>query len=393
LKPQQRTHCLRSVIDQSRGDLADIVVISLEHAVAAPYASRMLADAGARVIKLERKEGDFARAYDACVNGMSSYFVWLNRGKESVFFNLKDAADVAFLNRLLARADVFIQNLGPDVTKRAGIGSAALRERYPRLVTCDISGYGDFGSYREMKGYDLLVQGESGLAFLSGTPDAPGRVGVSVCDIACGMSAFQAILQALYARTRTGLGRGIEASLYHSVADWMNVPYLQQRYGGLTPLRLGLHHPTIAPYGAYTCADGTSLLLAVQNEREWLRFCSTVLDDVPLSEDERFRTNVNRVKHREALDARIVACLCVLTRAEAIARCRKAEIAFGRISDVLDLAAHPQNRYAGVHTSDGDVEVLIRLDGDPHDWRSNKVPDLGEHDTSVRAEFSDAGKL
>jgi crotonobetainyl-CoA:carnitine CoA-transferase CaiB-like acyl-CoA transferase len=367
-------------------------VISLEHAVAAPYASRMLADAGARVIKLERTEGDFARGYDACVNGMSSYFVWLNHGKESVFFNLKDADDVAFLHRLLARADVFLQNLGPDVTKRAGIGSAVLRERYPRLITCDISGYGDFGPYREMKGYDLLVQGESGLAFLSGTPDAPGRVGVSVCDIACGMSAFQLILQALYARTRTGLGRGVEASLYHSVADWMNVPYLQQRYGGLTPLRLGLHHPTIAPYGAYACIDGTSLLFAVQNEREWLPFCNIVLDDPPLGEDERFRTNVRRVEHREALDARINARLRELTRDEALARCREAGIAFGRISDVHDLVSHPQNRYAGVNTSHGDIEVLTRLDGDPHERRGSKVPDLGEHDPSVRAEFSETGK-
>jgi itaconate CoA-transferase len=375
------------------GDLAGLVVVSLEQAVAAPYCTRRLADAGARVIKLERREGDFARGYDAAVGGLASYFVWLNHGKESMFFDLKDPAEIALLHRILATADVFVQNLVPGAAERAGIGSAALRERYPRLITCDITGYGTDGPYRDMKAYDLLIQAETGLAFVTGSKDEPGRVGVSVCDIACGMSAFEGVMQALYVRERTGRGRGIEASLFHSLADWMNVPYLQYRYGGITPSRPGLHHPTIAPYGAYTCGDGLGILFSIQNEREWERFCATVLAQPELARDARFVSNVARVEHRPALDAEINAAFGRLTRDEVTERLQRAEIAYGKLSTLEDLVHHPQTRTIRVGTPSGDVEVLAPPGaGTGIRATFGRVPSLGEHDTAIRAEFTAAAR-
>lgn len=371
------------------GDLAGLVVVSLEQAVAAPYCSRRLADAGARVIKLERRDGDFARGYDAAVGGLASYFVWLNHGKESMFFDLKGADDVALLHRMLATADVFIQNLVPGATERSGIGSATLRERYPRLITCDITGYGTSGPYRDMKAYDLLIQAETGLAFVTGSKEEPGRVGVSVCDIACGMSAFEGIMQALYVRERTGRGRGLEASLFHSTGDWMNVPYLQYRYGGITPSRPGLHHPTIAPYGAYACGDGLGILFSIQNEREWERFCATVLAQPDLARDARFASNVARVEHRPALDAEIGAVFGRLTRDEVTARLQGADIAYGRLSTLDDLVHHPQARTIRVGTPSGEVEVLAPP-GAGTGTRAvfGSVPELGQHDAAIRAEFA-----
>ena len=237
-------------------DLEGITVVALEQAVAAPYASSRLADAGARVIKIERAEGDFARRYDSLVNGDSAYFVWLNRGKESVCLDLKDEADKAILAAMIAKADVFIQNLAPGAVERMGFGLENRLEAHPSLICCSITGYGIDGPYSQQKAYDLLVQAESGLCAVNGTEHGAARVGVSVCDIAAGMQSFQGIMQALYARTRTGKGRIIDVSLYHALADWMNVPYLQTRYGGKPPARVGLRHPTIAPYGAYSCGDG-----------------------------------------------------------------------------------------------------------------------------------------
>ena len=369
-------------------DLEGLVVVSIEQAVAAPYCTRRLADAGARVIKLERREGDFARGYDAAVHGMSSYFVWLNHGKESIFFDLKAPADIALLHRMLERADVFVQNLAPGATERAGIGSAALRERYPRLITCDITGYGSDGPYRDMKAYDLLIQAETALALVTGSPQEPGRVGVSVCDIACGMSAYENVLRALFARERTGRGRGVEASLFHSLADWMNVPYLQYRYGGFTPVRPGLHHPTIAPYGIYTCGDGLGILFSIQNEREWVRFCAVVLDRPDLAPDPRFDSIVNRVKNRPALDAAITAAFAGLTRDEVIERLRTAEVAYGRLSTMDDLVHHPQNRFISVGTPGGDVELLAPPGLGPGTRTAfGRVPQTGEHDTMIRTEF------
>jgi len=374
-----------------RGDLDGLFVVSLEQAVAAPYCTRRLADAGARVVKLERREGDFARGYDAAVGGLASYFVWLNHGKESMFFDLKAPGDIALLHRMLERADVFVQNLVPGAAERAGIGSVALRERYPRLITVDITGYGSDGPYRDMKAYDLLIQAETGLAFITGSKDEPGRIGVSMCDIACGMSAFEGVLQALYVRERTGRGRGVEASLFHSVADWMNVPYLQYVYGGIPASRPGLHHPTIAPYGAYACGDGLTILFSIQNEREWERFCATVLAQPELARDPRFGSIVDRVRNRPALDAAIDAVFRTLTRDAVVARLQAADIAYGRLSTLDDLANHPQKRTIRVGTPNGEVELLAPPGaGTGTRATYGSVPALGQHDAALRAEFTDS---
>jgi CoA-transferase family III len=242
------------------GALQGVLVIALEHAVAAPFCSSRLADAGARVIKVERAEGDFARGYDHVVHGESAYFVWLNRGKESIVLDIKDPRDVSLLQRMAARADVFIQNLAAGAAERAGFGAAELRRKHPRLITCDISGYGDVGPYRDMKAYDLLIQCESGLASITGVPERPGRVGVSVADIACGMYAHAGILEALYHRERSGEGSAIAVSLFDCLADWMTVPLLHYEYGGKAPERVGLKHPSIAPYGAFATADGKQVV-------------------------------------------------------------------------------------------------------------------------------------
>ena len=303
------------------GALDGLLVVSLEQAVAAPYASSRLADAGARVIKIERAEGDFARRYDNYARGQSAYFVWLNRGKESLKLDIKDPDDAALLHRVLDRADVFIQNLAPGAASRAGFGSTELRTRRPELITCDISGYGEDGPYRDMKAYDLLVQAETALASVTGTPDAPGRVGVSVCDIACGMASHAAILEALIARGLTGKGRSLACSLFDGMADWMNVPFLQYAYGNGIPPRLGLNHPSIAPYGAYACGGngsdgGSEVVIAIQNQREWARLCAHVLEDAGMADDPLFHDNLARVANRPALDERILAVFGKLTRDE-----------------------------------------------------------------------------
>jgi len=369
-------------------DLDGITVVALEQAVAAPYASGRLADAGARVIKVERAEGDFARGYDRLVKGESAYFVWLNRGKESVRLDVKAPQDHAILDRMIARADVFIQNLAPGAAARLGFGADALRARFPRLIHCSISGYGEDGPYRDQKAYDLLIQAESGLCAINGTEDGAARVGVSVCDIAAGMTAFQAILQGLFARERTGQGRAIDVSLFHAMADWMNVPYLQARYGGAPPARLGLRHPSIAPYGAYACADGKAVLISVQNEREWARLCREVLDNAALATDSRFADNSLRVANRPALEAVVAPVFAGADREAMIARLTAAGIAFGRLSDLDDLLAHPQNRLITVATSAGEVEMLAPgavVRGAPA--RFGPVPALGAQDASLRAEF------
>lgn len=279
--------------------LAGVLVVALEQAVAAPYCSSRLADAGARVIKIERPEGDFARGYDGAVHGESSYFVWINRGKESIALDLKRDEDRALLERLIARADVFIQNLAPGATDRMGLGSAALRARHPRLITCDLSGYGDRGRLYKMKAYDLLVQAESGLVAVSGAPGDWGRIGVSLCDINAGLNALVGIQQALLARARTGKGSAVKVSLFDSAAELMAVPYLQARYGGNAPQRVGLKHPSIAPYGGFTCADGRDIVISIQNEREWADFCRAVLHDPALATDARCRSNESRVQNRD----------------------------------------------------------------------------------------------
>ena len=370
-------------------DLDGLLVISLEQAVAAPYAASRLADAGARVIKVERPEGDFARGYDADANGHSSYFVWLNRGKESVALDLKQPADLQIFKQMLSKADVFIQNLMPGALDRLGVSMADLRQADPRLITCDISGYGASGPFAQMKAYDFLVQAEVGLAQITGAPEEPGRVGVSICDIAAGMTAHAAILQALVARAKTGEGRAIEVSLFHALADWMNVPYLQHHYGGREIRRPGLHHPTIAPYGAYRCGDDRMLLISIQNEREWLRLCSDVLDQPDLPQNPKFDSNVHRVENRASLDAIMNGVFSQYSIDEIAEKLQAAQIAFGRLNDMDVFTQHPQNRFVSVRTSAGDVQLLSPgaiVNGILP--RLGDVPDLGQHSAAIRAEFS-----
>ena len=373
---------------QSR-DLDGLLVVSLEQAVAAPYAASRLADAGARVIKVERPEGDFARGYDADARGHSSYFVWLNRGKESIALDLKNPDEMKIFKQMLAKADVFIQNLMPGALERLGVSMANLRTENPALITCDISGYGASGPFAQMKAYDFLVQAEVGLAQITGAPEEPGRVGVSICDIAAGMTAHAAILQALVARGRTGQGRSIEVSLFHALADWMNVPYLQHQYGGRKIRRPGLHHPTIAPYGAYVCGDNRMLLISIQNEREWLRLCVEVLDQPDMPQNPNFDSNVKRVQNRVELDAIINDVFAQHSIDIIVKKLQAAQIAFGRLNDMDEFTKHPQNRFIAVRTSAGDVQLLSPgaiVNGVMP--RLGAVPDLGQHSDAIRKEFS-----
>jgi itaconate CoA-transferase len=369
--------------------LDGILVIALEQAVAAPFCSSRLADAGARVIKIERPEGDFARGYDHVAKGESAYFVWTNRGKESLVLDIKQPDDAALLARLLAKADVFLQNLAPGAAERAGFGTDELRRRHPRLITCDISGYGESGPYRDMKAYDLLVQSETALASITGAPERPGRVGVSVADIACGMYAHAAVLQALYERERTGLGKGIQVSLFDAIADWMTVPLLHLDYGGRAPERVGLNHPTIAPYGAYGLGDGHQVVLSIQNEREWAAFCEGVLERPEIAVEPRFASNTARVANRPALDEAIEAVLGRLTREQAVARLQQARIAFGSLNSVADLSAHRQLRRIDVETPSGPIATVappVRWRG--VEFKSRPVPALGQHSDALRQEFA-----
>ena len=367
-----------------------LLVVALEQAVAAPLCTVRLADAGARVIKVERPEGDFAREYDHVVGGESAYFVWLNRGKESIALDFKNAEEAALLHRMVSGADVFVQNLAFGAAARAGFGSEGLRARYPRLITCDISGYGDDGPYRDMKAYDLLVQAETGLASITGSPERPGRVGVSIADIACGTNAHAAILQALYDRERTGQGKGIAVSLFDSMAEWMTVPLLHYDYGGRAPERVGLHHPSIAPYGAYRSAGGGDVVLCIQSEREWRAFCEGVLEQPSLVADARFASNVARVANRPALNSAIDAVFERLTREQVIERLRRARIAFGSVNGVRDLSSHPQLRRMDVPTPAGPITSIAppaRVGGE--DFHARPVPGFNQHGAALRKEFAE----
>ena len=371
-------------------DFSLLTVVSIEQAVAAPYASGKMADGGARVIKIERPEGDFARLYDADAKGHSSYFTWLNRGKESICLDLKAADDLALVHAMLAEADVFIQNLMPGAIDRLGLSMAELREKHPRLITVSISGYGSSGEYSQMKAYDLLIQAETGLASLTGGPSEPGRVGVSICDIAAGMTAFQAILQALIGRNKTGEGRHIEVSLFSALADWMNVPYVQRHYGGKTINRPGLHHPTIAPYGVYPCGDGGLILLSIQNEREWQRLACEVLMRPDMVTDDQFSSNIRRVENRDALNAIMHYVFGQDDRDAMAKKLNEAGIAYGRLNSVDDLINHPQTQYITTMTSQGEVKMIApgaMFDGKP--MVADRIPDLGEHSDAIRAEFSE----
>ena len=372
--------------------LSGILVVSLEQAVAVPYCTARLADAGARVIKIERKEGDFARDYDHAVHGESAYFVWLNRGKESIVLDVKSSEDAALLERMIAQADVFIQNLAPGTAERLGFGSRHLRALNPRLITCDVSGYGEDGPYADMKAYDFLIQCETGLASITGVPAEAGRVGVSVADICCGANAHAAILQALYERERTGRGQAVAISLFDGLAEWMSVPLLHQDYTGRAPGRVGLHHATIAPYGAYRTGDGNAIVIAVQNEREWLQLCRDVLRRETLGSDPRFASNPLRCVNRPDLDSAINDVLAGLSRDELVARLRKARIAYGALNSVADLSRHPQLRRIEVGTPSGPVSLPAPpVRWADRDYEPRPVPGLDEHGARLRQEFGAPG--
>lgn len=367
--------------------LNDILVIALEQAVAAPFASCKLAQAGARVIKIERATGDFARGYDHVVQGESAYFVWLNRGKQSLVLDIKQKQDSDLLHRMLARADVFMQNLAPGAAARSGFGSDELCRRYDRLITCNISGYGDSGPYARMKAYDNLLQGETGLLAVTGTPDAPAKVGVSLADIGAGLHAYTAILEALIIREKTGQGSTINISLFDCLADWMSVPYLHQVYGGKAPVRSGTHHASIAPYGCYRVRGGHQVMIGIQNEREWRQFCEDVIQMPKVATRDIFVSNSLRVAHRDELDTTIDGVFSKLPLDEVVERLRAASIAYARMNSVEELASHPQLRTTTVTTSSGS----IKLPASPLPFRDDideHVPELGEHSDMIRHEFA-----
>lgn len=367
-------------------------VVALEQAVAAPLATARLADAGARVIKLERPEGDFARGYDGYALGTSSYFVWINRGKESCRVDLHEPADLQLVRSMIAGADVFVQNLAPGATDRLGIGSASLRAAHGRLVVCDIGGYAPGTPDHLRKAYDLLIQAETGLAGVTGSQHSgPSRVGISICDIATGQAAYAAILGALLRRERTGEGQHLQVSLFDTVAEFMNVPYLSHRYGGVQPPRLGLAHPSIVPYGVFACADG-EILISIQNEREWVVFCDRVIGEPGLAVDPRYARNVARVNNRDELERHIRPLLAAYPVAGLAALLDEVRIAYGRVSDMGGLARHRSAALAPVETPHGVVELLAPpVIADGRRPNLGRVPRLGEHDEALRAEFGALG--
>ncbi|GDY60090.1 CoA transferase [Streptomyces violaceusniger] len=334
--------------DHSAGPLSGLVVVSLEQAVAAPFATRQLADLGARVIKIERPgSGDLARGYDRTVRGMSSHFVWLNRGKESVQLDVRSPEGNRHLHALIDRADVLVQNLVPGAAARLGIGHHALAVSHPRLITCDISGYGSSGSYRDRKAYDLLVQSEAGLLSITGTPDTPSKVGLSIADICAGMYAYSGILTALLKRARTGRGSQIEVSMLEALGEWMGYAEYYTRYGGTAPARTGASHATIAPYGPFTTRDGQTVLLGLQNEREWASFCELVLQRRNLVGDNRFAGNADRVAHRTDLDKLVREVTSKLSARELVNRLEEARIAYAYQRNMQEFSDHPQLRERG----------------------------------------------
>lgn len=373
-------------------DLRGLTVVAIEQAVAAPYATCRLADAGARVIKVERPNGgDFARHYDRLVEGQSAYFVWLNRGKESVCLDLKAPSDLALLKTMILSADVFIQNLKPGSLDRIGLGSKTLRAQNPRLITCDITGFGTTGPRAGLKAYDLIVQAESGLAAITGTTQGPARVGVSVCDIAAGMTAHAALLQAVVGVHRTGKGRAIQVSLFDSIADWMNVPILQFLYGGHESKRAGVAHPSIAPYGAFRCRDGANIIFSIQNEREWVLLCDRFLGRSELAFDARFLDNTSRVANRAELDQLIAGHFSTMNGEDAVRLLEGSGIAYGHLNELHEAAAHPHLRFVQVATEQGDIRVIAPAAiANEALFDARAVPSLGQHTETVRREFTAA---
>ena len=367
--------------------LEQLLVVSLEQAVAAPFCTMRLADAGARVIKLERPEGDFGRGYDDVAQGQSSYFVWLNRGKESVVADLKMASDRALFEAMLAKADIFVQNLKPGALDRIGYPVETLCRTYPRLIACSISGYGETGPMAQRKAYDLLVQAESGLASITGGPSEAARVGFSIVDIATGAVACQAILEALHGRTISGSGADIRLSMFDTIVEWMAVPFLHAAHGR-PPRRIGLAHPSIAPYGVFRSRDGKPILISIQNEREWAILCTKVLDDPGFLTDARYASNVARVHNRAETDARVAAGFSALDASELVERLSQADIAFAFVNEITDLLSHSQLHTVEIETPNGRVEMPApapRWEGGERAF--GPVPDLGAHTEAVRREF------
>jgi itaconate CoA-transferase len=373
--------------------LDDITVVALEHAVAAPFCTRQLADLGARVIKIERPgTGDFARAYDGRVNGMASHFVWCNRSKESLALDVKHKNAAEVLQRLLAKADVLVQNLAPDAAGRLGLSHDALKAKFPRLIVCDISGYGSDGPYKNKKAYDLLIQSEAGFLSITGTPETPSKAGCSISDIAAGMYAFTNILAALIARGKSGQGCRIDVSLLESTVEWMSYPLYYAYDGAEPPPRTGASHATIYPYGPFATGDGGTVMLGLQNEREWKIFCERVLERAELATDARFSSNALRVEHRAALSDMIVAAFSVLSANEVVRRLDAAGIANARVNSMHDVWHHPQlkarHRWTEVGSPAGNVRALLPV-GAPEAFeaRMAPIPAVGEHSVALLTEL------
>ena len=369
--------------------LDGVTVVSLEHAIAAPFCTRQLADLGARVIKVERPEvGDFARAYDTRVKGEASHFVWTNRSKESITLDLKQPEAVDVLMHLLADADVLVQNLAPGASARMGLSFEALRARYPKLIVCDISGYGADGPYRDKKAYDLLIQSEAGFLSITGTPETPSKSGNSIADIAAGMYAYTNILSALILRGRTGEGSHIDVSMLEALGEWMGFPMYYAFEGQTPPARSGASHAAIYPYGPFQAGDGSAIVLGLQNEREWKLFCETVMQDAALATDPRFDSNAHRHENRTELKAIIDACFAKLTTAEVCERLDQAPIANARMNDMDGLWAHPQlaarERWQTVGSPAGDIPALLPPGkNSAFTYRMDPIPKLGAHTEAI----------
>lgn len=369
--------------------LDGLLVVAIEQAVAAPTCTLRLADAGARVIKLEKAEGETARHYDKAVHGTSAYFAWLNRGKESAVLDIKDEADRALVEKMVARADVFIQNLAPGAAQRLGLGAADVVSRHQRLIAVDIVGYRQDSSARNMRAYDMLIQAESGVCSVTGTADTPVKVGVSIADVMTGMNAHAAILEALVERSITGKGKAIEIAMFDTMADMMSVPLLHHDYGGKATPRSGLEHAAIYPYCAVTCADG-EIVIVVQNPGEWRRLCTGVLERPDLIDDPRYRDNPSRVENRKALGEIMAGIFGAMTRAEAIAKLEANKLAWSNVSTVEDLSGHAALRRTTLETPGGSFDgvaspVRREIKGGP-------VPALGAHTESLRREFGSSGE-
>jgi itaconate CoA-transferase len=371
--------------------LAGLLVVAVEQAVAAPFATRQLADLGARVIKVERPSGDFARGFDRTVHGQSSHFIWLNRGKESIALDLRSAHGKRVLMALADRADVFVQNLSPAAAARAGVLASALTADRPRLIACDVSGYGPGGPYSDRKAYDLLIQNEAGLVSITGTESEPAKAGISVADIAAGMYAYSGILAALYQRSQTGRGQALEVSMLEALGEWMGYPYLYGRYGGSDPPRTGASHATIAPYGPVRlgpAGGGEAIVIGLQNEPEWAAFCAGVLGRPELASDDRFASNAARVAHRAELDELIGAEFAARDPAQVRRDLDRAGIAWARQRTMAEFASHPQlaarDRWRTVHTPNGDIEALLPpVTASSWEPGMDPVPEVGQHTAAI----------